>query len=217
MLIGCASPQILEAGWSALVFPLFISGVGIIACLLCSFVATNIQPVEREEDIERNLKIQLGLTSIAMTVLLLPLCHSVLPIEMDFTVNGAVVPVGPMVCYLCIISGLWGGCLIGFITEYYTSHSYKPVRDVARACETGAATNIIYGLALGYQSAILPVIILSAIIFLALSTAGMYGVALAALGMLSTLATCLTIDVYGASPCPPLVQIGRTSSSSTPY
>jgi len=71
------------------------------------------------------------------------------------------------------------------------------VRDVARSAETGAATNIIYGLALGYQSVIAPVIIISFIIFISFKFAGMYGVALAALGMLSTLSTCLAIDVYG--------------------
>lgn len=76
--------------------------------------------------------------------------------------------VTPFECYLCVAAGLWGGCLIGFITEYYTSHTYLPVREVARSTETGAATNIIYGLALGYQSCILPVIIISLIIFLSL-------------------------------------------------
>merc|ERR1712166_979665 len=78
-----------------------------------------------------------------------------------------------------------------------TSHSYTPVRDVARSTETGAATNIIYGLALGYKSAIAPVMIISFIIYVAFGQAGMYGVALGALGMLSTLATCLSIDVFG--------------------
>lgn len=105
--------------------------------------------------------------------------------------------VTPFLCYICIAAGLWGGCAIGFLTEYYTSHSYQPVRDVARSAETGAATNIIYGLALGYQSVIAPVIIISFIIFISFKFAGMYGVALAALGMLSTLSTCLAIDVYG--------------------
>merc|ERR1719329_1901685 len=87
--------------------------------------------------------------------------------------------------------------MIGFITEYYTSHSYKPVREVAQSCETGAATNIIYGLALGYKSTILPVTLLSIVIYLSFYLGDMYGVALAALGMLSNLATCLAIDVYG--------------------
>jgi Na+/H+-translocating membrane pyrophosphatase len=132
-----------------------------------------------------------------MTAALFPVANWALPLEINVPMDGVFTMITPLVCYLCTVAGLWGGCLIGFITEYYTSHSYTPVREVARATETGAATNIIYGLALGYQSAIAPVCILSFIIFLALKTAGMYGVALAALGMLSTLSTCLAIDVYG--------------------
>ena len=93
--------------------------------------------------------------------------------------------------------GLWGGCIIGFITEYYTSHSYKPVREVAQSTETGAATNIIMGLALGYQSAIIPAFVIALIVFVAFSEIGMFGIALSSLGMLSTLATCLSIDVFG--------------------
>jgi len=197
MLIGSSSQSMQDAGWTALMFPLFISAVGIVVCMFVSFVATDIQPVRCEADIEKALKIQLLLTSMAMTAAMFPVCTWALPVEILIPIDGVMASVTPMVCYLCVVSGLWGGCLIGFITEYYTSHSYNPVREVARATETGAATNIIYGLALGYQSAIAPVCILSAIIFLALRTAGMFGVALAALGMLSTLSTCLAIDVYG--------------------
>ena len=68
----------------------------------------------------------------------------------------------PFYAFLCVGFGLWGGCAIGFITEYYTSFSYKPVQEVSDACRTGAATNIIYGLALGYKSVVYPVIILAA-------------------------------------------------------
>jgi len=194
MLIGATCVDIENEGWCSLTFPLFISAVGIIACMVCSFVATDIQPVRCEADIEKALKVQLGLTSIVMTLALFPVADWALPPKMSMPgIDG----VTPFECYLCVAAGLWGGCLIGFITEYYTSHTYLPVREVARSTETGAATNIIYGLALGYQSCILPVIIISLIIFLSLRTAGMYGVALASLGMLSTLATCLTIDVYG--------------------
>jgi len=195
MLIGSACIAICEAGWSALVFPLFISSCGILVCLICSFLATHLFPVRKEEDIEMALKVQLLSTSVGLTLVLYPLCLFALPEAM--LVTGVPQVVTPLVCYACIVAGLWGGCVIGFITEYYTSHSYQPVRDVARSTETGAATNIIYGLALGYQSTIVPVVILAAIIFLALTFAGMYGVALAALGMLATLCTCLAIDVYG--------------------
>merc|ERR1712226_195758 len=89
------------------------------------------------------------------------------------------------------------GCLIGFITEYYTSHSYSPTREVAQSCETGAAANIIFGLALGFKSAIIPVFLLALVVFVSFDLLDMFGVALAALGMLSNLATCLSIDVYG--------------------
>merc|ERR1712096_443328 len=68
---------------------------------------------------------------------------------------------------------------------------------VARSCETGAATNIIFGLALGYKSAIIPVTLISITVYVSFYLGQMYGVALAALGMLSNLATCLSIDVYG--------------------
>ena len=229
MLIGSASIAVEEAGWSALTFPLFISASGILVCLGVSFVATDLMPVTKEEDIEKALKIQLAGTSVGMTVALFVISHVTLPAQMD--IQGVAEPVTPLCLYACATAGLWGGCAIGFITEYYTSHSYQPVRDVARAAETGAATNIIYGtpcpiptpilvsvscakprgwkpaaysnlsarvgLALGYQSAIAPVFIMVFIIFMAVKFAGMYGVAVAALGMLSTLATCLAIDVYG--------------------
>jgi len=164
-------------------------------CLVTSFLATDIMPVRKEEDIETALKIQLFVTALLMTFVMYPITLFCLPAEM--TILGVSDTVTPLGVFLCIAAGLWGGCAIGFITEYYTSHSYQPVRDVARASETGAATNIIYGLALGYQSVILPVVIISGIIFLSFKLAGMYGVANAALGMLGTLATCLAIDVYG--------------------
>ena len=93
--------------------------------------------------------------------------------------------------------GLWSGLLIGLSTEYYTSHSYAPTRELARACLFDAATNIIKGLALGYMSNIIPICCLSITVLLTFNWAAMYGVALAALGMLGCLSVCLTIDGYG--------------------
>ena len=98
---------------------------------------------------------------------------------------------------LCVISGTVGGLIIGLTTEYYTSKEYTPVRELVESCKTGAATNIIYGLSLGYKSVIVPVFILAAIIYFAFSSLDLYGVALAAIGMLGNLATGLTIDAYG--------------------
>merc|ERR1711871_1743429 len=98
---------------------------------------------------------------------------------------------------MCVAAGTVGGLIIGLTTEYYTSHSYAPVRELANSCKTGAATNVIYGLALGYKSNIVPTFILAGIVYTAFESCDLYGVALAAVGMLGTLATGLTIDAYG--------------------
>jgi len=97
----------------------------------------------------------------------------------------------------CSVTGLIAGCIIGYVTEYYTSHSYGPVRELAGSCTTGAATNIIYGIALGNYSTIIPIILLALTVFTSYSLLSMFGVALAALGMLSTLSIGLAIDAYG--------------------
>jgi len=98
---------------------------------------------------------------------------------------------------VCGCTGVWGGLIIGFITEYYTSYNYSPTVDVAKSCATGAATNIIYGLALGYLSCIIPVSVLAVIAYVDAKLLGMLGIGIGALGMLSTLAVGLTIDSYG--------------------
>jgi len=93
--------------------------------------------------------------------------------------------------------GLWAGLIIGYFTEYMTSHSYTPVREVANSCVTGAATNIIYGLALGYLSTVIPIICIAIASYVSHRILGFYGVSLAALGMLSNLPIGLAIDGYG--------------------
>ncbi|KAL8114375.1 hypothetical protein AgCh_021295 [Apium graveolens] len=99
--------------------------------------------------------------------------------------------------FLCVCVGLWAGLIIGFVTEYYTSNAYSPVQDVADSCRTGAATNVIFGLALGYKYVIIPIFAIAVSIFVSFSFAAMYGIAVAALGMLNTIATGLAIDAYG--------------------
>lgn len=87
--------------------------------------------------------------------------------------------------------------IIGGYTEYMTSHGFKPVRELAESCKTGAATNIIYGLALGYKSTVVPAILIALTAFGSCRLMGYYGVALAALGMLSNLPISLALDGYG--------------------
>jgi H+-translocating diphosphatase len=199
LVVASQSAELIHyGGWAGLMFPVAISGGGILVCIICSFLATHIQPVKKESDIEKVLKVQLGATTIMLTGVIYILAYLFLPSKFALkAVSGTVLTFTPTKAWGCTVAGLWSGCMIGFITEYYTSHSYKPVREVAQSCETGAATNIIYGLALGYKSTILPVTLLSIVIYLSFYLGDMYGVALAALGMLSNLATCLAIDVYG--------------------
>jgi H+-translocating diphosphatase len=123
---------------------------------------------------------------------------SIYSLPETFTFVGAeVTHVKSIYAFVCTIMGLWSGLIIGYFTEYYTSGSYKPVQKLAKACITGAAPNIIGGLALGYNSTIIPIISLAVTIFVSFTLANMYGISLAALGMLSTLTIALTIDGYG--------------------
>merc|ERR1712003_42981 len=162
-------------------------------------IATDISTVKKETDVEKALKIQL----ISTTVLMIPAVYfaavTFLPEEYELraTVGTDIVILHPWQAFMCVIMGAVGGLIIGLITEYYTSHSYKPVREVADSCKTGAATNMIYGIALGYKSAIIPVLVLAVVIYGSFTLRDMYGVALSAIGFLANLATGLTIDVYG--------------------
>merc|ERR1719324_1565670 len=144
------------------------------------------------------LKLQLISTTFLVVPVVVYLAHSLLPdkFELPSVVSGTI-KASSTCAAICVSVGALGGLLIGLVTEYYTSHSYEPVRECAHVCKQGAAVNLIYGLALGYRSAIVPVYTLAAIVYFAFSLADLYGVALAALGMLSTLATGLTIDGYG--------------------
>jgi K(+)-stimulated pyrophosphate-energized sodium pump len=99
--------------------------------------------------------------------------------------------------FVATIAGLAGGIAIGIITEYYTAEDKKPAQGIAKQSETGAATNIIAGLGLGMKSTALPIIVLGIVILVAHKYAGLYGIAIAALGMLSTTGIQLAVDAYG--------------------
>ena len=96
-----------------------------------------------------------------------------------------------------ILMGLSAGIIIGLSTEYYTSYDYKPVREVAENSQTGAATVMISGLATGMISTVIPLIAIAVTIIVAFEFAGFYGVALAGVGLLSTLGITLATDAYG--------------------
>merc|ERR1711959_144852 len=208
LVISASSDELVSGGYTSLMFPMAVSAAGIVMCMLTSFLATHAMEVSKHQDVEKVLKVQLFVSAVLMTGAVYPIAHAFLPDKFTFqdykqiTTNAndakKMQECTRLGAWACVVCGLWGGCLIGFITEDYTSHSYEPVREVAMSCnQGGAATNIIYGLALGYLSTIIPIVLLAVNVYVAFSLCGMYGVALAALGMLGTLSTCLSIDVYG--------------------
>ncbi|PJZ24551.1 sodium-translocating pyrophosphatase [Leptospira hartskeerlii] len=188
LVIG-ATATALSGNTDALLYPLLISAFGIPASLLTSFIAS----VKEGGNVEKVLKIQLWVSTLIVGVIMYFVTDKYM--VDSFEIAGKTI--GKWNVFISLVVGLFSGMFIGLITEYYTSHSYKPVREVVNASKTGAATNIIYGLALGYQSSVVPVILLVITIVTANILAGMYGIAIAALGMISTIAIGLTIDAYG--------------------
>ena len=99
--------------------------------------------------------------------------------------------------FWAIIAGVISGLVIGEVSVYYTSSKYKPVKDLANSCQSGPAVMVVSGLALGMHSTLIPVVVVAAATLIGFLVAGMYGVAIAALGMLSILGITLAVDSYG--------------------
>jgi len=194
LVLAASSPD-LRLSWSSQMFPLMISSCGIIAGLLTLIVQSAIYPVKEMPDVEKALKGVLVISTIIMTPVVVLLSKWCLP--ETFSMGRENEHVQWWYCAVSVLLGLWSGLIIGYVTEYYTSHSYTPVREIAETQKQSAATGIIYGLALGYLSCIIPVLCLGLTILIAHSLCGMFGVALGALGMLGTMTMGLTIDAYG--------------------
>ena len=173
----------------ALLYPILISAVGIPVSLLTKLLVS----VKTEQDVAPALMKLLVISSALMAVVMYFFTMALIP--ESFELNGETY--SAMGVYWCFLSGLIAGLAVGLLTGYYTSGDFKPVQEVAKSCETGVATNIIYGLALGYKSTVLPYLAIAVSIFVSWDLAGMYGVAIASLGMLGTLVIALTIDAYG--------------------
>jgi len=193
-LVCAASSISFQFHPSALYYPIMISALGILVCLVTTLIALFVSKTESFAAVGSALKVQLAVSTLLLLPVLWIAAYITLPDRLDGLIYGSGTPVDAWICTVC---GLVSGLTIGIFTEYYTSHSYGPVREVARSCETGAATNIIYGLALGHWSTVIPVLCLAVTAFVSHTLLGMFGVALAALGMLSNLALGLAIDAYG--------------------
>ena len=169
--------------------PMVLAAAGIVISLASTFLVRT-----REGG---NPQTALNLGSFGASVLMLGVTYFVT----DWLLDGTYVLEGQsfdaMGVFLATVAGLVAGAAIGLITEYYTSESKGPARGIAKDSLTGAATNIIGGLAVGMQSTALPILVLVAAVLIAHGQAGLYGVAIAALGMLSTTGIQLAVDAYG--------------------
>ena len=182
-------------------YPLMISAVGILASWVTSIVGIFMYKVNTFPKIQKALNLQLFISTVLMLAGLWVISPWMLPSSYDFLIDGASKnPIKSRNWYhpaICATMGLISGFLIGISTDYYTSNSHSPVREMAEKCQSGAAINVIYGLAVGYLSTIIPIFLLSISVIVCMALLDMLGVALAAIGMLSTLSIGLAIDAYG--------------------
>lgn len=152
------------------------------------------------DKIESTLKVQLVGSTIVLLGVIYLVSYLSFPEKFELllkTESESKKDLAPWTPYVCSVLGLVSGMIIAGFTEYVTSHTYTPVRELASSCKAGPASNVTLGLALGYMSTFVPVICIAVTAFLANNYMGYYGVSLAALGMLSNLPLSLAIDGYG--------------------
>src|SRR3989338_3348181 len=165
-------------GLKGVLFPLVIAALGIIASILGTFF------VKTKGDPHKALNKGIFLSSVFVVIFSFLAVWFILGKE---NIN----------VFYAIITGLFAGIIIGLSTEYYTSDSRKPTQSIAKASETGPATNVVKGISVGMLSTAIPVITVVIAIILAFKFAGLFGIAIAAVGMLSTLGITLATDTYG--------------------
>ncbi|EGT3599704.1 sodium-translocating pyrophosphatase [Clostridium perfringens] len=191
LVSACALAVSAGLGLDGVMLPLTIASVGAIACIIGTLF------VKAKEDASQ--KALLGALRRGTYI------ASVLVAISAFFIVRLVLGENNLGIYFSILSGLIAGILIGYFTEYYTSDNYKPTRNLADMTKTGSATTIIGGLSLGMISTAIPVIIISISIIISFLVSGgskdfslgLYGIAISAVGMLSTLGITLATDAYG--------------------
>jgi K(+)-stimulated pyrophosphate-energized sodium pump len=177
-------------GFSPVLLPMLIAGVGLLASLVSMFFVR----ISKETDSVQNALNMGNYTSIAITfVTSYLLVTNILPESL--TLRGTTF--SSMDVFYAIIVGLVVGTLMSIITEYYTAMGKRPVDSIVQKSGTGHATNIIGGLAVGMESTVLPILVLAAGIIASYHFAGIYGVSIAAAGMMATTAMQLAIDAFG--------------------
>ncbi len=169
--------------------PLLIAGIGIVSSIIGIFTVVGL----RNEDPSKAMNMGVIVSAVVMVILSGVIIYYLGP--SGFPIFDRTVPW--YYVFIALISGLLAGIVIGFATEYYTSDKYKPTQEIAQASTTGAATNLITGMAVGMLSTVVPIVTVGFAILIAYYLADLYGIAIAAVGMLSTLGMTLSMDTYG--------------------
>ena len=161
--------------------PLLLAGIGILVSIVSSFFVR----VKPNGDPQKALNIGMFSAVAFMTLITYFVADKFMPSALSQGI------------FISVLSGLIAGVLVGLLTEYFTSDKYKPVARIAQASTTGSATNMIAGVRVGMISTLGPILVISAAILIAYKSAGLYGVAIAAVGMLATTGIQLAIDAFG--------------------
>ena len=177
-LISALTLGVAVSEVSGVLFPLAIAGCGLIASILGTFFVRGGENTNPQKALTKGSYASSAIVIIASLAL-------------------SWVLFGNMNAAIAVIAGLIVGVIIGRITEYYTSADYKPVKGIGEQSETGAATTIISGLAVGMKSTAIPLLLICVGIFVSYNVFGLYGIALAAVGMLSTTGITVAVDAYG--------------------
>ena len=159
-------------------FPLVLSSIGIVASILAAFLFLRKKQKSPQSALMMTIYLSGAIVLIASFIL-------------------SPIFFGNMKAAICIVVGILVGIAIGFLSEVFTSEKYSQVKRIAEESQTGAATNIIAGLSSGMLSTVGPIILIAVGILISFHTMQMYGIALAAVGMLSITATTVTVDAYG--------------------
>ena len=177
-LISALTLGVAVSEVSGVLFPFAIAGCGLIASILGTFFVRGGENTNPQKALTKGSYASSAIVIIASLAL-------------------SWVLFGNMNAAIAVIAGLVVGVIIGNITEYYTSADYKPVKGIGEQSETGAATTIISGLAVGMKSTAIPLLLICVGIFVSYNVFGLYGIALAAVGMLSTTGITVVVDAYG--------------------